>query len=518
MTLFDFIAPLKKWWWLLVISTLIAGGVSYFITERQPDTYQSRATLMIGQTIDDPNPSSSDLYLEQQLANNYANMANRSQVRQATMAALGLDWLPQYRVIAPPNTQLLEITVIDSVPARAQAVAQEIANQLILRSPSGENSEDQERQAFIALQLDTLQTQIQETQTEISDLQAALGELDSARDILSTQNEIAALQNKLSTLQSNYAQLLSTTQQGAVNVLSIIEAAELPTSPVPKNSLMTAGMTAAVGLALAAAGAYLIEFLDKSVKTIEEATELIQAPTIGYIPKIPKKDQPWDYVSQKPRSPITDAFRTLRTNLEFSQATRDLKTILISSPTISEGKSTIASNLARIFAQSEKKVVLIDADLRKSRVQTILEIPDHKGLSNLLANQTNVAEIIFSLNGEKLELIPSGPHPPNPTELLASQKFTDFLEQLKYSADIIIIDAPPFVVTDAAVLASKVDGVLIVVQPGQTDKSAIKDMMEQLNIIETPILGVVANRYQKKTSYYTNYYAIPLEDEEEEEE
>ena len=159
MTLFDFITPLKKWWWLLVISSVIAGAVSFIITERQPETYQSRATLMIGQTIDDPNPSSSDLYLEQQLAINYANMANRSQVRQATMNALGLEWLPQYRVIAPPNTQLLEITVVDTNPQRSQAVAQEIANQLILRSPSGTNSEDQERQIFITEQLNTLQIQ-----------------------------------------------------------------------------------------------------------------------------------------------------------------------------------------------------------------------------------------------------------------------------------------------------------------------------------------------------------------------
>ena len=253
--------------------------------------------------------------------------------------------------------------------------------------------------------------------------------MDSAQDILSTQNEIAALQNKLSTLQSNYAQLLSTTQQGAVNVLNIIEEAELPSSPVPKSSLMTAGMTAAVGLALAVAGAYLIEFFDKSVKTAQDASDLIQAPIVGNIPKIPKKDQPWSFVSENPRSPITDAFRMLRTNLDFFQINQDLKTILISSPTISEGKSTIASNLARVYAQAEKKVILIDADMRKSIIQKTLEISDREGLSNLLSNQISLKDVLIPLDGKDLSLIPCGPYPPNPTELLASKtyEFTEFM-------------------------------------------------------------------------------------------
>jgi len=463
MTFYDFITPLRKWWWLLVISTVVAGAVSYYIS---------------------------------------------AHVRDGTMEALGLEWLPQYRVIALPNTQLIEITVIDSIPGRAHAVAQEISNQLIMRSPTGTNSEEKERQEFISEQLDTLQIQIEDTQEEISANLTLLGELDSARDILSTENEISALQTKLSTLQTNYANLLSTTQQGAVNVLSVIEEAEVPNRPVDKNSILTAGMTAAVGLALAALGAYLLEFLDKSVKTIEEVSELVQAPILGYIPKIPRKEPAWDYVSQKPRSPISDSFRSLRTNLEFTQANKNVITILVSSPTIAEGKSTIASNLARIISQTEKNVVLIDADLRKSVIQQTLDIPDHKGLSNLLSNQTDLNEILLPLNGDKFFLIPSGPYPPNPAELLASEKFDEIIDKLKEKADVLIIDAPPFVVTDAAILAAKADGILVVVQPGQTDKNAIKAMMEQLEIIDTPILGIVANRYQKNTGYYSNYYSI----------
>lgn len=512
MTLYDFIAPLKKWWWFLAISAIVAGTVSFIITDRQPPVYQSRATLMIGQTIDNPNPSSGDLYLEQQLATSYANMANRSHVREATMETLNLDWLPQYRVIALPNTQMIEITTIDSNAKRAQAVTQEVANQLILRSPSGNNPEDLERLEFITEQLNILQTQIKDTQTEISDLQTVLGDLDSARDILTTQNQISALETKLNSLQSNYASLLATTQQSAINTLNIIEEAEVPNRPVDKNSILTAGMAAAIGLGLAAAGAYFLEFLDKSIKSIEEAAQIIEAPVIGQIPKISNSDRVWEYVSREPRSPISDSFRSLRTNIEFTKGAKDLKIILVSGPTISEGKSTIASNLARIISQANKKVILVDADLRKSVIQDSLEINENNiGLSNFLSQDIDVDDILIPLNGEDFYLVPTGHFPPNPTELLASEKLIELFDQLKEKADIIIVDSPPFIVTDAVILASRTDGIIIVVQLGHTDKNAIKAMMDQLQTIDTPILGIVANQYQNKPSYYTDYYSTQIE-------
>ena len=159
-------------------------------------------------------------------------------------------------------------------------------------------------------------------------------------------------------------------------------------------------------------------------------------------------------------------------------------------------------------------MVLLDADLRKSVIQDTLEIPDHKGLSNFLSNQTDLKDILMLIKGESLALIPSGPHPPNPSELLSSEKFDEIIEKLYNKSDIIIVDGPPFVVTDAAIIAAKVDGILIVVQPGKTDKNSITAMMEQLRNINTPILGVVANRYQKDAAYYRNYYSIqPQEDD-----
>ena len=507
MTLNDFIAPLKKWWWLLVLAGVLAGGVSLFVASRQPPVYQSRARLMIGQAIEDPNPTSGEVYLAQQLATIYANIGNSGAVRDATMEALHMNWLPQYRVAPVPNTPSIEVVVVDTDPERAQRVAQEIANQLILQGPAGGDSDALERQTFVQDQLNTLEDQIRETQNELAALQTHLGELDSALEIRDTQNQIDALQAKLNTLQQNYAGLLATTQRGAINTLSFMEYPKIPTKPTGSNSLLTVGMTIAVGVALAAAGAYLLEYLDKSIKTVNDAVEIIQSPVLGEIPIIPKKDDnTWNFVMEHPRSPVADAFRGLRTNLEFLNINDERKVILVTSPVVSDGKSTVAINLAAIYAQAEKKVFFIDADLRKSMLPEELDLGEQPGLSEYLSGQVELERATVAMSGGDFKLIPPGKFPPNPAELLASPTMDDLLARLREDADVVVVDSPPFIVTDAAILSAKVDGILVVIQPEKTNKDAIKAMMKQLEMVNTPILGVVANRIKKRPGYYTDYY------------
>src|SRR5690349_5880295 len=167
MELNKYIFPLRKWWWLVLASTLIAVVFSSLSVLRQPAIYQARTTLMIGTTINNPNPSSGELLLGQQLAAAYADLGNREIVRDATKNALGLDQLPEYIARALPNTQLIEITVNDISPERAQTVANELATQLTLLSPVSGQTEERGRQEFIHERLNNLETQIKETEAEI---------------------------------------------------------------------------------------------------------------------------------------------------------------------------------------------------------------------------------------------------------------------------------------------------------------------------------------------------------------
>lgn len=518
MELKTYFRPLIKWWWLLVIATVVAMLSSYLVTMRQPPVFQSRTTLVMGRAVYETNPSGNELYLNQQLAAFYTDIAQREPVRTATMEKLGLTFLPEYVVNNPTDSQIIEIIVSDTDAARAQAVANELANQLINRTPtSGDNAE---RLAFIEEQLNQLEIKITETQAEITKKQTELGDLFSARQISDARNEINGLEEKLSTLRSNYATLLSNTEKGATNRLSVIEAANLPRQPIGPNRLMLVLLSGAIAFVVACAAAYLLEYLDDTLKSPEEVTRLLNMPVIGYISDLEKGVNMRSYVVDQPRSAIAEAFRALRTDLEFSNVDRPLKTIFVSSAGVGTGKSTIAATLAIIMAQGGKKVILLDADLRKPSVHQVMDIPNTKGLTDVFRGNMDIYNASVNWNEGNLFVIPSGAVPPNPSELLNSKKMDQILDNLERLADVVIIDGPPFVVTDATILSAKVDGVLLVVRYGFTRRQEALSVLHQLQRSEAKVLGVVMNRIPRKGvdyynifRYYQSYYYHEEEDQ-----
>ncbi len=506
MDLKSYFAPLLKWWWMILAAGLIAAAASFIINLGQPPLYQSRTTLIIGQSLTSPNPNSSQFFLEQQLAGIYADMATREPVRRAAMEALNLNWLPQYVARALPETQLIEITVTDSDPVRSQAVAAELANQLIKRGPSGTQDTDQERQTFINQQLTQLETDIAETTAEIDKLKLELGNLNSASQITETQQKINALENKLSSLQENYTRLLSSSQRGALNTLTVIEPAEVPNRPIGPNRGVTILIATAIGLALAAASAYVIEWIDQTTHSADEAARILQVSALGDIPRIPKESEPLSFVNDQPFSPIADAFRSLRTNLEFSGLGSRVKTLLLSSPGDSEGKTTIAINLALSLAKAKKRVIVIDADFYKSELDDKIQLKNKKGLGDLLLDGKIGKECLIPLFKNQVFLLPSGTTPPNPSEQLGSAEMARTLETLKEVTDVIIIDGPPFIVSDALVLSALVDGVLIVISPGKSRRDVLQKIKIEMSRAKANILGFVINGSSPKPAYYYNHY------------
>lgn len=196
------------------------------------------------------------------------------------------------------------------------------------------------------------------------------------------------------------------------------------------------------------------------------------------------------------KNPVTEQFRTLRTNIDFVSVTKEkFKTLLISSALPSEGKSTISANLAVVYAQQGKKVLLVNADLRRPTVATTFNITTDYGLTNYLADDDNkIDSIIQQTNIENLDVIISGPIPPNPAELLGSKRMAELIMRLKEAYDIVLFDVPPFlIVTDAQVLLGKVDGVVLVVNGGKTTQSALQRTNEILKISNAPVIGFVYN-------------------------
>jgi capsular exopolysaccharide synthesis family protein len=495
MDIIAYIKPLLKWWRLLVVVTALAGISSYISVLFQPEVYISRTTLMIGRSILDPNPDSGQLFIAAQLASIYADMAKREPVQTATMQALDIGWLPAYQVGVVPNTQLIEISVTDTNPQRAQIIANEIANQLTLQSPAlSSNSDAEQTQQFIKQQLSSLQFQIQDTSAKIEELQKNLTGLTSASQISRTEGEINDLTEKLNNLRDSYANMLANTQEGALNVLSVFEPANLPTNPVGTTALLTVTLASMVGFILAAGAAYLIEYLDRSIKTTSDVERVFHFPVIGYLSQMSENGSNAMYVSNHPNSVVAESIRLLQSNLEFFQVHNSARTILVTSPAQGNGKTTVAVNLALSMAASQNKIILVDADLRRPAVHTSLEIPKAPGLSEVIRNKMDISETIRIIKNENIDVLTAGNVPPNVTAVAGSKRVSAILDDLREKYDTVIVDAPPLVISDAFTLAAKVDGVILVLEPGQTREEQATVIKEQFARAGAKLIGIVFNR------------------------
>lgn len=209
------------------------------------------------------------------------------------------------------------------------------------------------------------------------------------------------------------------------------------------------------------------------------------------------------------KPPIVEAFKTLRSNILFSSLDRNIQTIIVTSANSGEGKTTIASNIAIVMAQTGKKTIIIDCDLRKPCIHRFFGISNQSGLSSLLIDEVCLEDIIKDTKEESLKVIPAGIRPPNPSELLSSSKMKDFIEAIKENYDCIIIDTPPItIVTDAQILAQYGDGCLLVAAGNETRRNSILMAVELLEKVNAKILGVILNKMKttKRKRYYGRYY------------
>ncbi len=212
-------------------------------------------------------------------------------------------------------------------------------------------------------------------------------------------------------------------------------------------------------------------------------------------------------VKNYPKSPVSEAYRNMRTNLSFISPDKPLKTIVVTSTAVAEGKSLTLVNLALSMAQNGSKVIIIDADLRKPMQHKFFEMTNFNGLSSVLTGEIEFAECLRETNTENISLISTGVIPPNPAELLNSQRMEEVLAEASEKADIVLVDTPPVVaVTDAAILANKVDGTMLVIASQETDQRMMLRAQITLERAHANIIGVVLNKYPAHNNSNYNYY------------
>ena len=298
--------------------------------------------------------------------------------------------------------------------------------------------------------------------------------------------------------------------------ISLVQPAGLPTSPVSPDPVRNLGGALVLGLLLGVGIAVIRERLDNTVKDEGDVRALTDAPSLGRISFFPDADKSPLIVHEQPGSLRAEEFRHLRTNLRFVNTTGQVQAIVVTSSVPSEGKSTTVSNLAITLAEAGMRVALIEGDLRRPKVAEYLGLEGAVGLTNVLIGQLSLTDALQQWGDGNLTVLPSGPIPPNPSELLGSSAMADVIEKLRSDFDIVLIDAPPLLpVTDASILAGSTSGVVLIARAGVTKRDQLTKSFETLAVVQAPVLGFVVNAVQRsrKEEAYGGYYGYRAEDE-----
>jgi tyrosine-protein kinase Etk/Wzc len=337
--------------------------------------------------------------------------------------------------------------------------------------------------------------------------------------------DVRTAQKTYDDLQAQY-QLARIAQSADGATVRLVDSATLPGFAVSPNRRRAILFASFLGLALGIALAIGIERLDDSVKSPDELMKRFQLPVLGQIPAIRVTKKKFNealpinrLVSHvDPRSVVAEAYRSLRTNLAFARAQSRLRTIVLTSPGPADGKSTTAANLAITFAQQGQNTLLVDADLRRAVLDKTFSIPRKPGLTELIVGIATFDDAVHVTSVENLSVMGSGQLPPNPSELLGSERMREVLAQACGRFDVVLFDSPPLLaVTDAAVLSTIVDGVILVVRTGSTTRDSVQRAVAQLRNVHSRVLGAVLNDIDIRSgSYYGGYgyYAYAYENHE----
>ena len=508
MELREYVSLFWRWLWLIALGAIVAGASAFLISRSQTPIYKSTAVLLVSEGSTNSNEYQS-LQVGEQLAQSYVVRLTNYEVLEQAIANLGLDIDPlalkeEMQVSALNKTQLISLSVSHPNPQTASDLANEIPRvftehnigQQLERFASSKTNLEAEL-AKIETELQTaeaiLQTDLQKSATEQGFLEQA-------------DNNVLRLRDAHSSLLQSYENV-RVAEASSLNTIVIDEAARPTNEPISPRIASNTLLATAVGGMLAVGIAFLIEYLDDTIKTpfdIEQETGLTP---LGSIERM-KINHAVDalVVATDPRAPTSEGFRHIRTNIQYISVDRPLRTILVTSANMGEGKSTVSVNLATSLAQSGKKVVLVDADMRRPMLHRLLEVDGSRGLTNLIIRGREDTSFLKGTLIANLRLLPAGRVPPNPAELLGSERMKEVIAWLREQADYIIFDSPPLLaVTDGAVLSQAVDTTILVAS-SQTHLPAFIAGAKKIAALESHIAGVILNKMNPRSNHSYYYY------------
>ena len=530
-----------KYLWLVILAAVVAGGATYLFRSRQQLFYQSSARIFIGSSISSPDPSIQQLDTGARLAETYAQLLTYDMLSQ-TVKTLNLPITPDELKSAVstdvvPNTPILVVQVTYRDPEMAATIANQIAQSLVKSSPTSLTAEQQSRLTSLQTQIDDIENQISTTHAQAD---AALVKLNAAvaannaqavpndpavaaanaQAVANNASEYNRLVDQLNSARSILAQLSSSVLllSDRTNKLDIVEQARPQPRPVGLSPIIVGLAGAVVGAILSISGLIYLEYSNTTLRTSEDIGEGFAVPVLGKVSstnKVKRTKATYLVVDKFPKSRIAEEYRNLWINLRSQGRNRPRQVYIVTSPHPREGKSFTTVNLGISIASSGMRVLIIDADLRRPVMDEIFKLPNIAGLTSLLSEeQFDPSHIVEHLDSivqlthiPGLWVLPSGPSPEHPTELLGSEgmaKLVDVL-QMKYEFDVILFDTPPcLAVSDTSALALAISApIVFIVQSGRTRQVAARKAKEQFAQIGAEIEGIVMNRNRVREQSYS---------------
>jgi len=510
-----YLQVLWRYKWIIsacaIISLMVALGISFQLTPLYSATTTLRVASAPGGTTDYISMSSLT-----QLRNTYVEIASSDISLDEVEKRLGLQEQPKVQVDVVPETELIRITGSDPDPARARDIANTLAGMMVEQSvqlyggsgpTSREILEEQLKQARV-----DLDTALEEYESVLRGTQSPVTLPANGTPIPNPNEEMLA--RLLSVRQQIFTDLLQkyeaarTSEQLRANAITVVETAYLPQNPATPRVPLNGALGLLGGFAGGLILAFFFESIDDTLRGIEDVHAITTLPILCTIPELKRflgRDANLNF-SRNGHYSLTPSIHQLRARLILSDGKPKSTTFLITSPEPSAGKSTIAANLAVSLAKGGNRVVLIDMDFRRSRLHTILGLPNGKGFSDFVRGEIQLDAILHATTHSDLRVVTSGSYQHVPDEWLTPVKIGSLLETMSKECDYVLIDAPALLsVADPTVLASQADAVILVVARRKTERQHLHFALQQLAEIKAKVAGIVINRVPNAELY--SYYS-----------
>jgi len=490
-----------RWAWLILLAGIIAGVAAYFGPTLFAPTYETSIQLFVSVPSRSSYLTEANMFSSTYMTSTYSQMITDYPVLRQVIDELDLsmpieDLRESISISEVQRTQLIDITVKGADPNLIVSIANKLGEVFSKRIS------DLQAARYTASK-QALSEQVNEMDALIENTTAELAQVTDLNQRPQIEARLAEYKQLYADLVSSFEEVRMAEAETTTNV--IVSDPAVYVERVGLTPIVSSILGVIAGISLAIVGVIVIDVLDDSIKEPEQIQQKFNIPVLGTITKY--KITKGKVISQdQPRSPTTESYRSLRTNLLYASQEKKLRRIVVTSPVPNEGKTTIASNLGVVMAQVGKKVAVIDADFRVPALHANFGLENNHGLSQLFnVDLENIDEYTQTSQVQGLTIITSGPLPYDPTELLASDKMINILDRLNMDNQVVIIDTPPVLnVSESSALAAEMDGVIIVVKAGSTNMDLLKQTIDQLRGVRAEIVGIVLNHVTVKG--YQNRY------------